>query len=59
MSALTAGLFAAGHGPGRNSWWVNLILVVLVIGGLIAWRIRAARKKRSMKQDDYGRASER
>ena len=59
MTALAAGLFAEGHGPGRNPWWVNLILIVLVIGGLIAWRVRAAHKRRSMKQDDRGQASDR
>lgn len=57
MTVLAAGLFAEGHGPGRNPLWVNLVLVVLLIGGLIAWRVRAARKKRSTQQDDNGQAS--
>jgi hypothetical protein len=45
-------LFAEGHGPGRNPWWVNVILVVALIVGVVVWRIRAARKKRSTRRGD-------
>ena len=59
ITVTAAGLFAAnGHGPGRNPWWVNVMLVVLVIGVLIAWRLRAARKKRSRQQSEFGQAGE-
>ena len=56
---LAAGIVAEGHGPGRNPWWVNVILVVLLIAGLIAWRVRAARKRRLMRQSGLGQAGER
>jgi hypothetical protein len=49
---VAAALFAEGHGPGRNPWWVNVILVVALIGGVVVWRIRAARKQRSTRPDD-------
>jgi hypothetical protein len=55
-----AGLLAAeGHGPGRNPLWVNVILVVIVIGGLAAWRIRTVRKKPSAQRSDTGPAGQR
>ena len=37
---------AAGHGPGRNPTWVNVLLVVLVLVAVSAWRIRTVRSRR-------------
>lgn len=47
LSATAAALLATGHGPGRNPWWVNVILVVVVLGGIGNWRLRTVRSKRS------------
>jgi hypothetical protein len=53
LVAVAAGVVAEGHGPGRNPWWVNVSLVLALAVGVVAWRIRVARRKRADEQSEH------
>lgn len=57
LIAVTTSLAAEGHGPGRNPWWVNVILVAALAGGVVAWRIRVARRERSVEKSEHEQGS--
>jgi hypothetical protein len=39
-------VLAESHGPARNPWWVNAILVIVIAAALVFWRVRVRRRRR-------------